>query len=55
MKTNEPIFNCSLCHKKVRGYGNDPYPLKGKKCCDECNIKYVIPERLKQLAKERNK
>ena len=49
MKTNELTFTCSLCRKKFKGYGNDPYPLKGKRCCDLCNAKYVIPERLKKL------
>ena len=40
---------CCICHKPIVGYGNNPWPYEGKKCCDECNLKYVIPKRIKRL------
>ena len=46
MNKNE---KCCICHKPIVGYGNNPKPYKGDKCCDECNIKYVIPLRIKEL------
>ena len=45
-------YVCCICGKKFKGYGNNPYPLikeNGKLCCDDCNIRYVIPERLKLI------
>lgn len=40
---------CDICGKVFEGYGNNPAPLEGKVCCDNCNKTYVIPARLKQL------
>lgn len=38
---------CCICGKEIKGYGNNPYPVKEKGvCCDECNYKYIIPARL---------
>ena len=42
-------FKCDICGKTFEGYGNNPAPIEGKVCCDECNKTYVIPARLKQL------
>ena len=49
---------CCLCGKKFEGYGNNPAPLteesyiySEKRCCDDCNSKKVIPERLKRMRK----
>lgn len=45
---------CCLCHKKFKGYGNNPYPLvkdPEAKCCDDCNLDKVIPARLASLSK----
>lgn len=39
-------MRCSICGKEIKGYGNDPFPLSGTKCCDECNMKVVVPYRL---------
>ncbi len=32
-------------------YGNNPEPLKRyeERCCDKCNFKIVIPERIRRL------
>lgn len=44
---------CCICGEKIEGYGNNPEPYmtaeKGEKCCDACNLHYVIPARLDQL------
>lgn len=35
---------CCLCGKEFEGHSNNPYPLMAsdKKCCDDCNSRYVI-------------
>lgn len=41
-------MKCAICGKIIKGFGNNPYPVKDKgKCCDRCNIIAVIPARLK--------
>lgn len=40
---------CDICGKEFEGFGNNPAPLDGNVCCDECNAIYVIPARLKKL------
>ena len=42
---------CIICGTPVGNYGNNPYPLcdindTEHKCCDLCNIQFVIPARL---------
>ena len=39
-------MNCCICGKPIKGYGNSPSPLNGTKCCDDCNIKIVMPIRI---------
>ena len=50
---------CCFCEKKLKGFGNSTWPIypdpgnetpKGEngenmRCCDECNIEYVIEAR----------
>lgn len=44
------LFTCCLCSHKFEGYGNNAEPLvKHGVCCDECNLKKVIPARIKQI------
>ena len=44
------MFTCSICGKKVIGFGNNPFPFKSEgECCDECNYKVVIPARLTMM------
>ena len=50
-RKNMKYYNCCVCGKGYIGYGNNPYPLTKeneteKRCCDECNSKYVIPARI---------
>lgn len=40
---------CCLCGKPYMGYGNNAMPVKSGQCCDECNLKVVIPARLNAL------
>lgn len=45
---------CSLCGKPYYGWGNNPEPLKKmhQRCCNECNMTKVIPERMKRAKGE---
>ena len=39
--------DCVICQDPVYGYGNNPAPLHEEgSCCNECNLKHVIPARL---------
>lgn len=41
---------CCICGEELDGYGNNPEPYKQSgKCCDACNLKFVIPARLEEL------
>ena len=45
-------FTCSICEQKTHGFGNNPDPvvtIPDKRCCNDCNSKYVIPARLMTL------
>lgn len=43
---------CVLCKKSIRGaYGHNAEPLAKGRCCEECNIRKVLPERLANLFK----
>lgn len=49
---------CCICGKSFIGYGNNPYPVVDDleaKCCDECNMNVVIPERLANLIRKERK
>ena len=46
---------CVFCGEAIKDYGNDPYPVKEYgRCCDKCNMNYVIPARIEELAKEQS-
>lgn len=41
---------CCFCGKQFINYGNDIRPLvtsRGNRCCDDCNVNIVIPNKLK--------
>lgn len=43
---SETKYICCICGRKVKGYGNDPWPLKELgRCCDYCNWTVVLHER----------
>lgn len=38
---------CCICGEPLDGYGNNPQPyVEDGRCCDGCNLKFVIPARL---------
>ena len=37
---------CSICQTPFTGYGNNPEPVNGGRCCDDCNQNVVIPARI---------
>lgn len=47
--SDSKIYTCCICHKEFTGYGNDPWPVNtgDNRCCDECNLHTVIPERIR--------
>jgi hypothetical protein len=60
-KTNQ--INCSICKKSIEpnklGYnlGHNPHPLMKKdsdRCCNDCNIIYVMPIRILMLGLTNN-
>ena len=44
------VNKCCFCGKKIIGKGNNPEPAKPfpNRCCEVCNLKIVIPVRLKK-------
>ena len=66
---NEKQRNCCICGTLVNGYGHNPQGAMwkdgegnicepqyniGERCCDNCNVRYVIPGRLELLKRWRN-
>lgn len=45
---------CVICGKEYQGWGNNAMPVAEGECCDECNLKKVIPARLKDWQKRKN-
>ena len=45
-------FKCCICGKEVEEYGNNPWPIKEGRCCNECNLSKVLPARIEMLRKE---
>lgn len=44
-------MECCICGKEIDDeHGNNPEPYMAEgHCCDECNIKFVIPARLAEM------
>lgn len=46
---------CCICGEPIEGYGNNPEPFMSYdsgRCCDGCNLKFVIPARLDLIEEE---
>lgn len=46
---------CCVCGEPLEGYGNNPEPYMSNdsgRCCDGCNLKFVIPARLEQIKED---
>ena len=42
-------ITCAICGKKIKGLGNSCWPIveeESYRCCDECNMTVVVPERI---------
>jgi hypothetical protein len=41
---------CCICGEEFEGHGNNPSPVKEDgRCCDACNVKFVIPARIEAV------
>ena len=40
---------CVICGTPLNGYGNNADPVADGRCCDDCNIAFVIPARMRIL------
>ena len=50
-------YKCCICGFKFTGYGNNPWPVSEDPedlCCDECNYKKVIPERIREYQRSKD-
>ena len=50
--TEAKEFLCCICGEPIEGYGNNPEPYLSAdngRCCDACNIRFVIPARLEMM------
>jgi len=41
--------DCCICRRPVQGYGNNAWPIKHGRCCNDCNLYLVIPERIERI------
>lgn len=41
--------HCCICGEEIVGYGNNAEPYKSGRCCDACNLKFVIPARMEEI------
>ena len=42
-------ITCAICGRKIKGSGNSCWPVFDEekyRCCDECNMTVVVPERI---------
>lgn len=47
-----PVEKCCICGKELEDCGSTPYPIAEEgKCCDECNLEFVLPARKLQNTK----
>ena len=53
MKNIPEVGKCSICGHEYTHHGNNPEPLRRyqDRCCDDCNMMYVIPARMGRLVK----
>lgn len=40
---------CCICGEELNGYGNNAAPYADGRCCDACNLKFVIPARIAKM------
>lgn len=52
LKERKNVYTCCICGKEYVGFGNNPWSVNNDpeaRCCDECNLTVVIPERINNL------
>ena len=55
IEKKNPTFQCCICKRVNVGYGNDPHPYMYQgRCCDTCNLLYVIPLRYSLSTQKKN-
>lgn len=50
--TEDAHKECCICGEEIIGYGNNAEPYASGRCCDACNIKFVIPARIEVREKD---
>jgi len=40
---------CVICEEPIDGYGNNARPYAEGRCCDVCNVSWVIPMRIRLM------
>ena len=40
---------CVICEEPIEGYGNNARPYEEGRCCDVCNVSWVIPMRIRLM------
>ena len=43
------LIKCSICYEVIDGERHNASPINNGFCCTKCNVKIVIPERLKEV------
>jgi len=54
MKKENKKHVCSICLNLYRGFGNNAQPVNNGRCCDDCNMTRVLPERLKLFFQQKS-
>ena len=50
MDEEKEFWTCVICGREFEGWGNNPDPVADHgQCCDDCNMMYVVPARLKLI------
>ena len=44
--TDKAVWKCCICSVRFKGWGNNPHPFDGERCCDDCNNRFVMPVRI---------
>ncbi len=40
---------CVICEELIEGYGHNARPYAEGRCCDVCNVSWVIPMRIRLM------
>ncbi len=48
-------MKCVICGRKFGGYGNNADPVAKGECCDDCNLKVVVPARIRMIYADRER